>query len=242
MESLIKLDRLDRTIRKLLALEAEIPKRKNRFQEKRQRLDAELQAAEERLRQAQMRIRSLEGDVKQKEESIRKLRGQSQNVKKNEEYRALLMEIENEERQKTQLEEQIIEAMYEVDAAKAALEETRKRVQSEAAQIEEECKKIDEELVKAQKERAEIEQQRAAVAKSIEESILQRYERVRALRTDGAVVPLRGDVCSGCNRKLTPQMVNEVLNATKIHFCTYCGRIVYNPDVYTLSEVEVQID
>ncbi|MFP4502709.1 MAG: zinc ribbon domain-containing protein [Candidatus Hydrogenedentota bacterium] len=232
MDNLLKLQDLDLHIQRLKERENEIPKQKNRFDIHRKRLAAELQESEDRLKRLQLEQRNCEGDIEQKQEQIRKYEGQLLAIKKNEEYQALLHEIDLQKKQIALKEERIISIMVELDEAKDHLEEDKKRIAAEQAEIDRECKEIDEELAQAVEERQALEAQRVPLLDEVPPDLLRRYRRIRRKIPAGpAVVPVSGtgDTCTGCHMTIRPQILNEI-EAGKTHACSNCGRLLYHPE------------
>jgi predicted nucleic acid-binding Zn-ribbon protein len=230
---MLQLQDLDLRIDARKRREAEIPKQKEKFDIHRKRLAAELAEAEQRVKALQLEQRQCESDINEKQETIRKYDGQLLKVKKNEEYQALLHEIEIVKKQIGAREERIIAIMVEIDDAKASLEETKKRIAQEQKDIETEFKKIDAELAGAVAERNQLEATRAPLVKEIDPSLLSRYDRIRkALKTGDAIVPLNGESCSGCFMMVTAQTVNEILAGEQFHRCAHCGRMLYNGEMF----------
>ena len=229
MKDLLALQRLDLKIETFKARELEIPKQKNKFKITRERLDAELKASEKKVLDLQVEQRACEGDIKQKQENIKKYENQLLAVKKNEEYQALLHEIDIVKKQIGVKEERILSIMLEIDTAKSSLEEDKKRIAAELKTIDGECAVIDAELAEAVKERQTLEAERTPLSKQIDPSLISRYDRIRKAKKAGAaVVAMRNESCSGCNMKILPQVVNELLAGSKIHSCPHCGRLLYH--------------
>jgi len=81
------------------------------------------------------------------------------------------------------------------------------------------------------KSRKALEGERPALEAKVQAEMLARYNRIRRQFTSGdVVVPLRDEVCAGCNMHMRPQIVNEILQGHKLHQCQHCGRILYHPD------------
>lgn len=241
LKDLLELQRLDLRIEAFQARELEIPKQKNKYKITRERLDAELKSSEQKVKDLQIEQRACEGDIQQRQQGILKYENQLLAVKKNEEYQALLHEIDILKKQIGVKEERIIAIMMEIDSAKSALEEDKKRIAAELKGIDAECAVIDAELAEAVKERQNLEAERAPLAKQIDPALLSRYDRIRkAKKTGAALVAMRNESCSGCNMKILPQVVNELLAGSKIHSCPHCGRLLYhlaNYDSETAAEV-----
>ncbi len=230
MKTLLALQDLDLKIERCKRREKEIPLQKKKYEIHKVRLADELRESEERCKTLAVEQRECEGDIEQKQEQVKKYDGQLLAVKKNEEYQALLHEIDTVKKQIALKEERIITLMVEADEAKAHLEEDKQRIEAERAEIERECGRIDEELQQAIAERKELEAQRAPLIENIDPQLLSRYRRIRKAKKEGkAVVPLENEACSGCHMRVTPQMVNEILAGEKTHACSHCGRLLYEP-------------
>lgn len=236
MKTLLRLQELDLRIETCKARESEIPKQKEKFLVQKERLEAELAEREEAIKRLQLAQRECEGDIEQKQAQVAKYDEQLFAVKKNEEYQALLHEIDLLKKQIGTQEERIISLMVELDDAKARFEEDQKRVKAEIEALDKQCAEVDAELSEAVKDRAALEEKREPLLEQVEPGLLSKYRRIRANKTTGpAVVPLRGEICSGCNMNVRPQIVNEVL-AGEIRACSQCGRLLYDRE--TLSKHE----
>ncbi len=228
MKSLLKLQSLDLQIEKLRLRETEIPKQKSKYDIHKKRLEDELKSSENRHKSLMLEQRECEGDIAGKQADIKKKENQLLSVKKNEEYQALLHEMEMHKKQIAIKEERIIAIMMELDEAKSCLEEDKKRIGGEQEEITAECSKIDGELAVAISDRKALEAQRGPLIAEIDASMLSKYERIRkAKKTGPALVPLQGESCSGCFMTITAQHVNEILAGDKFMPCNHCGRLVY---------------
>lgn len=229
MDNLLKLQELDLRIEVLRAREDEIPKQKKRYDIHRARLKSELEASEKRTKDLALEQRVAEGEISDKEAQILKYQGQLASVKKNDEYTALLHEIDIQKKQIGVKEERILQIMDELEAAKAQFTEDKKRIEKEQQEIEASCKEIDQELATAVEKRKDEESKRQPLRDAIPSPLLKKYERIRkAINSGPIVVPVRGESCSGCHMALTPQIVNELLAGEKVHSCSHCGRLLFH--------------
>lgn len=227
MKKLLELQNLDLRIEKLRARETEIPKQKNKFDIHLKRLEDELAESEAKYKGLQVEQRECETDVAAKQDEIKKKDSQLLAVKKNEEYQALLHEMELLKKQIGVKEERILTIMEAMDDAKTCYEEDRQRIAGEKAEIAAECKKIDDELAVAVREREALEEKRKPLVAAIDTGHLRKYDRIRKAKKKGAaLVPLQGESCSGCFMGITAQNVNEILGGEFIP-CRHCGRLVY---------------
>lgn len=231
MKTLLQLQALDLKIEALKGREREIPKQKEKFEIRKKRLMEELSQSEQRCKTLQVEQRECEVDIQQKEAQIKKYDMQLLGVKKNEEYQALLHEMDTLKKQNSLKEERVIALMLEIDEAKAHLEEDKKRIAAGMKELDAQIAKVDEELAATEAERKGLEGQREPLLKNIDEEMLLRYARIRSSKKTGAaVVPLRGESCSGCHMRVTAQIINEIMAGNKLHACHHCGRLLYHAD------------
>ena len=229
MRKLIELQQLDNTISELKQRELEIPRQKETLGIQRKRLEAELKESEERVKRLRSEQKDCEGDTDLKNTQIAKYETQLLSVKKNEEYKALLHEIDLLKKQIGLKDERIIAIMMEIDEAQLKFAEDKKRIQAEISKLDEECARIDAELAQAMANRKDHEGRRQPLAASVAPALLSRYERVRKVKTP-AVVPLRDEQsCGGCFMTVRAQVVNEIMAHREYQTCQQCGRLLYYP-------------
>ena len=237
LKKLLELQQLDLKIEALKILETQIPEQKRKYDIHKKRLKDELEESELRLKKLQVEQHECEVDIEQRQAEILKKDGNLLEVKKNEEYQALLHEIDMLKKQIGIREERIIAIMIEVDEAKAHFDEDKTRIEGEQREIDEACAKIDAELAESVENRKQLELERTPLIKAIDKSIYSRYARIRKAKKSGpAVVALNGESCSGCNMAVRAQVVNEILAGETVHACSHCGRILYHED--NLQEAE----
>ncbi len=228
MIELLELQKLDLRIAALKENEREMPKQKDKYAIRRKRLEEEIKNSEERCKRLLLEQRECNGDIEARQAQIAKYDEQLYKVKKNEEYKALLHEMDLLKKQIAVKEERVITLMIEHDEAKAAFEADKERIEGEMRVLDEECAKIDEELQELKAERKALVKSRPPVAEKVEKPLLAKYERIRKVRTP-AVVPMKEEVCGGCFMAVRPQIVNEIIANDKTHTCQHCGRLLYHP-------------
>jgi predicted nucleic acid-binding Zn-ribbon protein len=179
------------------------------------------------LAENQKSRRRREGEIASAREKISHYKDQSLQVKTNDQYRALLHEIEHQEAQIRQIEDQILGEMIESETlernlrqAETTLAEERKQAQAEIADAEQRKRKDEEELSRIRNERASIKDQ-------IRVDIYETYERIARARRGEAVVPVTDGTCGACHVHLRPQVFSEVISSDQLHTCESCGRILY---------------
>jgi predicted nucleic acid-binding Zn-ribbon protein len=237
LKNLLPLQELDLKIEACRLRELEIPKQKGKFDVQKKRLAAELDERDKAFKALQLEQKECEKDIEQKEAQKLKYKTQLNVVKKNEEYQALLHEIDMIDKQIGVKEERILVLMDEIKAATVRLAEDKKRIEAEQKQIAAQCAEIDAELAEAVKSRNALESQREPLIASVDPALLSKYNRIRtAKKTGAALVPMNGATCSGCNMAVTAQAVNEILGG-KVHACAHCGRLLYHAEFFLETPV-----
>lgn len=241
MRNLLELQALDEKISACKRREVEIPKQKNKFDIQRKRLQSELTEREDGIKRLILEQRESESAIEQRNAQIQKYNQQLNLVKRNEEYQALLHEIELEKKQISSLEERILQVEYEIEEGKEKLGEDRKRIKAETDEIDKECAKIDEELKEAEADRKVLEDERKPVLAEIEPDLLRRYDRLRkSIKTGPVVVAVSEEVCGGCHMHIRAQIAIEVMTGEKVHGCQHCGRLLYHVPNFETADAEQQ--
>ena len=211
-----------------------------RFPEQRRELEHRIVEARQRLEQAKARgvesqkqRRELEREAGSLGDQERRFQQQLPAIKKNEEYTALLHEIEGVRQKRSELETRVLERMEEEEREqreRPALEQALKNAEAEAAAR---AKIIDAQETSEQGKLGVLEARRDAHVKELASATRARYERVHASREGRAVVGIVKGACGGCYRTLPPAVLQEARRRDRMMGCEGCGRIIVWPPVET---------
>ena len=191
---------------------------------------AAIDAAKAELMGLESKKKLIETEIGSTETKLGKYKTQQVQVRKNDEFKALGLEIEHTEAAIAALEGQELEVMYAIDEAKkkfAAAEGVLKQNisghEGRIRTLRERETQLGADLKAAQAEFAEA---RAP----IEELALRVYDRI-ATRQQPVCAPVRGNTCGGCHLKVSSEVESAVRgkgDATgKLPTCDQCGRIVW---------------
>ena len=150
-------------------------------------------------------------------------------MKKNEEYQALLHEIEGAKRRRSELETEVLlcfEEEEQIQNQRPAIERAMKDAETEA-QVR--TAAIEREEVSGRERLAALEARRAEQLSTVVGTVRARYDRVHSSRDGRAIVPVVKDSCGGCFRALPPQAIQEVKRGDRVFNCEGCGRMVIWP-------------
>jgi predicted nucleic acid-binding Zn-ribbon protein len=230
LKTVIDLQHVDLKIAELTAQIDELPTQIKSLED---RLRDYLQAHEERkLRLAanQKERRDLEGEIQLIQTKISKHKGQLYEVKTNEQYKAMVKEIEGEEGNIRKIEDKILEKMVDAEESQKMVNQAAASLEGEKGRVAAETKKMNSLRDADAKERDALNAQRKGLTAALDPHLLETYERVRRGRKGIAVAEVRDGFCTACNVRLRPQVFNELRTNDIIRFCESCSRILYCPE------------
>ena len=219
--------------RRLLALAKDLeklPQDEARAKAKLAGDEAAVAKAHQALLDCELRVKKIELDAETRRTTIKRLKLQQFETRKNDEFQALGHEITRYEKDLDDFETKELEAMEEVDSyrtafkdAEAALGRTRKLVEEDLASVKERHERME-------ADRKEVAAQREILVKEVPEEILPLYNRLMKTKDGRAIAPLRDGKCEGCHMKLITSTVMKVQSGREIAQCEDCGRILYVED------------
>lgn len=225
IEHLITLQRTDREIQRLRLEIAELPKRVASIEAKVAGTKATLEKARASVKTDEAARRKYETAITDLRQKISKYRDQSLEVKANDQYKALLHEIQFAETEIAANEDKILELMVNAEVREKEVKAAEAELKEETAEIEKEKKIAHDRTAADEKELAEWMAKRDAARSAADQDMLRHYDRVQKFRGSGLAEVLE-QRCSGCQVALRPQTYNEVRGG-KLIYCDSCQRILY---------------
>ncbi len=222
LDSAIDALRLERdrspVLEKLRLAEAEI-----------ERLENETADSRSRLESLSVHQSQLEREMAETEAKIEMIERQlyGGEVRATRELMGLQQELDHLKTKRRSLEPRLLDVMVEheevsghLSTLQAELDAARKRRDAIAAEWASEEAEFQSKI-------AALTGSRDAVASSLDEDLLERYERLRAHLAGIAVVTLEGARCTGCNMDLSKAALEEIgATAHEIPRCENCGRMI----------------
>jgi len=229
--SLIKLQDFDSQLDALAQSKARLAPEKENIQSQIQSLASALEEAKKTLTQTQVDRKNLELDVDTKEQAIRKFGNELNSVKSNDAYKALLSQIDEAKKAKSQAEDQVLEMMEKIEKLQRDSKEQDKRFQQDKAAFEKQIADLDAEEQRLQGEWDQKKKERDDYFQTLPDDVRTPYEyRTRGKKRDAVVAPIGvNNTCGGCRTKLPPSVVNDVMKGKDLISCETCSRILYIP-------------
>lgn len=192
-----------------------------------------LVVAREELEVLQGQLSKLEQDKLEQEtslaveqENIRRSETNMKEIKTNKEFQAFGREIAAARKLTTELEEQILQKLGQIETLNADLAVK----QANLAELEQNSgQRRDEkqaEIDVIQKDIDADSERRDAIIKELPAGIVKRYNSLREQRRGQAVAIARDGYCLGCNMHIPPQLYNNLFRADELISCPHCQRML----------------
>ncbi len=226
LEKLIELEKVDREITRLSDEVAALPKRVAAIEGKLAEHKAAVEKAKAQIKTNESSRRQLEADIKGFQEKIIKYRSQSSSVKTNDEYRALMHEVEFAEKQISGCEDKILELMISLESEEKSLKQAEAELKAESADVEKEKAEARVRTAEDEKLLTGLKEKRSGLRNGVNDSALAHYDRVMRQRKS-AISEARDQKCLACFVMIRPQTWQEIRTNEQIVTCSSCGRILY---------------
>ncbi|HEY2799043.1 MAG TPA: C4-type zinc ribbon domain-containing protein [Chthoniobacterales bacterium] len=187
----------------------------------------QLDALKQRARQIEIDKKKLELDVGTRNESIARLKTQQYETRKNDEFSAMGREIERYQGEIGSLEDQELELMEQADQLKTQVATEEKQTATAKESIARQMQNLEAKEGTLKGRLEELKKERKEIEATVDEDLLDLFNRLFASKGDAAVVALEHEFCTGCHMKVTTQTAVRVKGDREIVNCEQCGRILY---------------
>jgi predicted nucleic acid-binding Zn-ribbon protein len=229
IENLLHLQDADKEIRRLQDEIAELPRRVAAIELKLANTKSGLEKAQAAVKADEAAKRKYESNITDLRGKISKYRDQSLAVKTNDQYKALLQEIEFAEKEIAENEDKILDLMVNSEAREKQVKAAQAEMKAETAEIEKEKEQARQRTAEDEKQLAEWRGKRDQLRSGVSEDMLRHYERVSKFRGSG-ISEVRDHKCMACQVMLRPQIYNNVRTGQQTVICDSCQRVLYfNP-------------
>lgn len=168
----------------------------------------------------------LEEGIATELENIRRSEANQKEIKTQKEYQAVSREIATAKKLSTELEEQLLQKIAQIEELRAeitALEENLsslgENIDGQKVEVQERIDRLEEDIVRVTGAREEI-------VSGLPAAMMRRYGMLREQRRGIAVVVAKGGSCLGCNMQLPPQLYNTLFRVDELITCPHCQRIL----------------
>jgi hypothetical protein len=238
IESLLKLQEIDLSIRDLNEKKTAAPVRVNLLTEKKNDIEQELDALNNNLQDAQRHKIDTEDELAIETEHLNKSQQKLMGIKTNREYQALQKEIEDIKVANKVREDEILKLVETIENLQQTIAQKRLAAEQIENELNAEQKILDSILAELDGQIQKLEADRNNCLPNIRKDLLARYNLLKDKRNGMVIATVNNPACTGCNINLPPQLFNELLKGNKLHTCPSCQRILYHPPIEKPSDAE----
>lgn len=207
-----------------------IPQERAAAEAKIAQIKADVETARHRIKELETKGKTIESEMASIEAQIVKYKNQQLQVKKNEEYQALIHEIDTAGKKISDLESDELEVLYELDEERKLFAEAEAKSRDDIALEEKTIVRLNarEEEVKGELDSARTAKEAADA--ELDNPTRSKYNQVARGLKFPVIVELSGHTCKGCHMRVSNAIDSDVKAAGEITTCDNCGRVLYYAD------------
>jgi uncharacterized protein len=187
----------------------------------------DVEKARKALQDAKLQLKKHEHTLQAQQTKIDDLKVKLNQVKKNEEYKALQNQIAHDKAAMSKTEDEILQTYELIETQSATFAKLEAELKSFARDVDALHTEIESQASSHKTQLQELELAIVEAEISIPEQERERYSRtVRQFGAD-ALAACENGACLGCFTAVTTQMLNHLINGDQLMFCKSCGRLLY---------------
>ena len=226
---MLALQELDMRIRNLKLRLSMLPVEKEKLSSENIKEQEAMKEAKTKMQKTELEIKQIEAAIQKENSEILRFQGQSIMVKKNEEYKALMSEIEKCKTRISDIESKQIEAWDQLEKDKDIFKEHEKNFSERSKSIQSELKELDQLGTDLKEEIEKIKSGRSALQAKVDPEMLSDYTRLLNGKRGAPLVKVNQENCGNCHLKLTPQTINIARKGVMAR-CDNCSHMLYVDD------------
>lgn len=188
---------------------------------------AALEKARKENKEGKAQSKSKETQIGGIKAKVDDLRVKLNTTRKQDEYNALVNQIQTDNKNIARLEDEVLQAMEAQEQEAKSIAALDAEVKSLEAEVDRLKADLETRIAAQQAQLAELEATIATAEDVIPDEQRDQYRRLLKQRGADAMAQVEDGSCHGCFVSLPPQMINELMNANSLVFCKTCGRILY---------------
>lgn len=226
IEILIKLQQIETETVTIQAMLKGVPDKLDALDSKMEKFQQSVTAESGQIDALKKSCRSHESDEKMNLSKIEKKQERLESVKSNKEYQSLLKEIDELKAKNSQIEDEILVYLDQIEAAEKSIAAKKAEYSQLEKDIRTEKEAIALEAETGKQKIAEMLTETETVSKMADPNLLKKFNQIKASRGIG-IAGVINAICQGCNMNIPPQLYNDLHRWDTLQFCPYCERIIY---------------
>ncbi|MFC1531975.1 zinc ribbon domain-containing protein [Thermodesulfobacteriota bacterium] len=224
---LIRLQDCDNKIKEIDVKKRERPLKIQKLEDDFNAVEMRFQEELDRLESLKKDRRIMEQDVQDMENKLEKSQIKLNAIKSNKEYTAVLKEIEDLGREKSLMEDKLLQLMEMIEDLEKKCLESRDELEKLKKKFDLDKKGIEKEIESFDKESGVLEKRRMEFCDAIDQDLLDRYLFLKGRKGGLAIGSVVEGVCQVCNIRIPPQQFNELIKGHSLLTCPSCNRLIY---------------
>ncbi len=168
----------------------------------------------------------LEEGIAVEQENIRRSEAHQKEIKTQKEYQAVSKEIAAAKKLSSELEDQLLQKIGQIDELNAAIASVEESLIALEQNVSTQKDEVQAKIGLLEKDIDCDMAARDEIVKGLPASVVRRYGLLREQRRGVAVVEAREGSCLGCNMQLPPQLYNTLFRGDELILCPHCQRIL----------------
>jgi len=228
IDTLVKVQQIEIESGKLKAYLKKMPARISSLEQELETFIRSVEGDEAAIEEFNKQYRAFESDVQLNLSKIQKSQEKLRAVKTNKEYQSSLKEIDDIKAVNSQLEDEMLELLENIETAEKAIKDRKQHYTQIVEESNQEKEAIERDAQQREENLVELESRRVAVAAGLDAGLLNIFNQVKAKQDNlVAIVAVQDAVCQGCNMNIPPQVYNELQRCNSLRYCPSCFRIIY---------------
>jgi predicted nucleic acid-binding Zn-ribbon protein len=235
--ALCKLQTACSKIDKVRVVRGELPLEVRDLEDEFLKIRTRIENFEEMVKEHQTQIVERNEAIKKSNAQIAKYKEQLNNVRNNREFDALTKEVEYEELDIQLSEKKIREFSAKIEDKGVDIQHLNTNSETIKAELDSKKSELDSIIAETKKEENELMAKVKKYEGNIGARMLGSFYKIRKNMRNGlAVVKVDRNACGGCFSKISPQRQLDIRMHKKIIACEFCGRILIDDEIVSLSE------
>ena len=237
LKKLLLMQDIDSRIDRATAEMDEIPREKLIHERELETQKADYEKEKRKLEETKESSGKCSENKKASEKMLAEFKNKLLQMKTNEEYRAMMDQIEFANKKISDLDIQILEKMYEEEQGEKDLVDAMKIWERNTKRAEKRQNILDGQLEVLEENMEKLMTERNDISSGIGKRLLDKYEQLRAAGRGLVVVGLQKGACGGCLTNIPPQTAVEISQG-ETFVCPICGRFVVWKDDSSMAGVQ----
>ncbi|MBN4074049.1 hypothetical protein JYT61_00650 [bacterium AH-315-E10] len=206
-----------------------VPLDKENAKNELEKYETDLESAKTAIQEVESKVKMLELDVDAHKDKIRNLQTKSGDVKKNDEYKAMMLEISNHQEKITKLEDDEILLWEELETGRSTRKEAEKALDAGQKRIESTIKDLDVREKNCKEQIVKLTVEVEGLEPGVEFELMHHYKRLlqKGQGAKQVIVQLQDENCGSCFLKVTKAIALSVRKDV-LTPCEYCGSLIFN--------------